>query len=175
MAEYDAAATQQPLAVAVYLVRDLMFLARKTERPELETKARQHATQLLHDADWTDQTVWVDNRNHVRSIFAWTASVSTDDEVHERIAEALASQPALLEPIIIGVSAQSEQYDLDGGVSVDVHIKELPPWFPVSAVAAEIRRRYPICRRSAETTATRTQTRLSALLARSSTSMSTPL
>lgn len=35
----DEASTQQPLAIAVTLIRELMFMARKTQRPDLESES----------------------------------------------------------------------------------------------------------------------------------------
>jgi pterin-4a-carbinolamine dehydratase len=142
----DDAAAQQPLAIAVTLVRELMFMAQKTQRPDLEAKAQEHAVQLLRDADWADREVWVDNRFHVRRLLGWTASLGTDAEVRERIAAAITAQPQLLEPILLGISQQSEQrdrHDWSRLLGIDVHIEELPTWFPTTEVAAEIRRQYP--------------------------------
>jgi hypothetical protein len=71
------AAAQRPLAIAVSLVRELMFVAEKTQRPDLEAKAREHAVRLLRDANWVDRQVWVDNRFHVRRLLGWTAAVNS--------------------------------------------------------------------------------------------------
>lgn len=142
----EEAARQLPLAVAINLVRQLMFMAAKTQRPQLEAKAREHATRLLRDADWTEQSVWVDNRYHVRPLLAWTASLSTDQEVRADIEAALNDHPELLEPIISGVSQLSEQRDIEDFarvLGIDVHIEDLPDWFPRSVVVAEIRRQFP--------------------------------
>lgn len=142
----DDAAAQQPLAIAVSLVRELMFMAEKTQQADLEEKAREHAVQLLRDASWDDLEVWVDNKFHVRRLLGWTASISTDSEVRERIATAVTEQPELLEMILVGISQQSEEHDRNDWsqlLGIDVHIENLPAWFPTAVVAAEIRRRYP--------------------------------
>jgi hypothetical protein len=142
----DDAAALQPRAIAVNLVRELMFMAEKTQRPDLEAKAREHAVQLLRDTDWANREVWVDNRFHMRQLLGWTASVTSDDEVRERVAAALTGHPDLLEPILLGVSQQTEQRDRNDWsrlLGIDIHLEEVPAWFPTSIVAAEIRRQYP--------------------------------
>ncbi|WP_203717054.1 hypothetical protein [Asanoa siamensis] len=142
----DDAAAQEPLAIAVRLTQQLMFVAQKKERADLEGKAREHVTRLLLDADWTDQALWVDNRHHVRALLSGTASISTDDEVRDRLASAITRRPELLDAILLGVSEQSEQHDhhdFSRVVGINVHIKRPPRWFPAAVVAAEIRRRHP--------------------------------
>lgn len=142
----DDATALQPVAIAVSLVRQLMFMAEKTQRPDLEAKAREHAVQLLRDTDWANREVWVDNRFHMRQLLGWTASVTTNDEVRDRVASAITEQPDLLEPILLGVSQQAEQYDLNDWsrrLGIEIHIENAPVWFPASVVAAEIRRQYP--------------------------------
>jgi hypothetical protein len=142
----DDAAEQHPLAIAVNLVRALMFMAQKTQRTDLESKAQEYAVKLLRDANWAHRDLWVENRFHVRYLLGWTASLGADDEVRERIAAAIAAEPQLLEPILLGISQQSEQRDREDWsrlLGIDVHIENLPTWFPVSEVAAEVRRQHP--------------------------------
>ncbi|GAA1025728.1 hypothetical protein GCM10009557_00790 [Virgisporangium ochraceum] len=79
-------------------------------------------------------------------LLAWTAFLSNDGEVQLRIESALARDPDLLDPILLGISEHSEQHDrsaVGGPPDIDVHIETVPAWFPRSAVVAEIRRRYP--------------------------------
>ena len=55
-------------------------------------------------------------------------------------------KPDLLELILIGISQQSERYDWNDWnrlLGIDIHIRDLPDWFPTPAVVAEIRRQYP--------------------------------
>jgi hypothetical protein len=130
----DDAAAQRPMAIAVSLVRELMFVAKKTQRPDLEAKASEHATRLLREADWADQAIWVENRLQVRRLLGWTASISsTDHEIRERIAISLTGRPELLEPILLAISQQSEQRDRNDWsrlLGIDVHVEDLPAWFP---------------------------------------------
>jgi hypothetical protein len=145
-ASIDDAGMQQPLAIAVSLLQALMFMAEKSQRPDLEERAQAHAMRLLRDTEWADPAVWVDNKFHMRRLLAWAASVSTDAEVRESIAAALAREPNLLDLILIGVSQQSEQYDSGDWsrlLGINVYIEDLPAWFPTSAVAIEVRRQYP--------------------------------
>ncbi|MGA4786741.1 hypothetical protein [Nocardia sp. AB354] len=141
----DDAITRKPVAIAVCLVRDLMFMAETTQRPDLEATARKHAVRLLRDTDWSTREVWVDNRFQTRRLLDWTASVTNDDEVRERVAAAITDHPELLEPILLGVSQQTEQLIQSrwGRLESSLYIKDVPTWFPTSIVAAEIRRQYP--------------------------------
>jgi len=142
----DDASTLQPLAVAANLLRELMFMAEKTQRSDLEARAREHVIQLLRGTAWADREVWTDNKFHMRQLLGWAASVTTEEEVRDRLAAAITEQPHLLEPILIGVSQQAEQHDRDDFsrlLGIDTFIEGVPTWFPTSAVAAEIRRQYP--------------------------------
>jgi hypothetical protein len=142
----DDAAAQQPLAIAVTLVRELMLMAQETQRPNLEAKAREHAVRLLRDANWADRKVWTDNRFHMRRLLGWTASISTEAEVRARIAATIEAEPQLLEPLLLGISEQSEQRDNQDWsrlLRIDVHIENPPAWFPTAEVAAEIRCQHP--------------------------------
>ena len=142
----DDAAQEEPLAIAVSLLQVLMLMAEKTQRPDLEAKAREKAIRLLGEAEWAARAVWVDNKFQMRRLLGWAASVSTEDGVRERIAAVVAGQPELLESILVGISQQAEQRDRDDWsrlLRIDVHIEDLPGWFPTSVIAAEIRRQYP--------------------------------
>lgn len=126
-------------------MRDLL-IAKKTQRSDLEEKAQEHAVQLLRDTDWANCEVWVDNRFHVRQLLGWTASVTSDDKVRDHVTAAITEQSDLLEPILLGISQQTEQRDREDWsrlLGIDIHIEDVPAWFPTSVVAAEIRRQYP--------------------------------
>ncbi len=142
----DDAAALRPVAIAISLVRQLMFMAEKTQRSDLKAKAREHVIQLVRDIDWASRDVWVDNVFHVRKLLDLAASVGSDDEVRDRLAAAITGQPDLLEPILSGVSQVAEQLNPDDwsqSIGIDIHIEDVPAWFPTSIVAAEIRRQYP--------------------------------
>jgi hypothetical protein len=142
----DDATALEPLAIAVSLVRQLMFTAKKAQRSDLEEKAQEHAVQLLRDTNWANREVWVDNRFHMRQLLGWTASVTSDDEVRDHVTAAITEQRDLLEPILLGVSQQTEQRDREDWsrlLGIGVPIEDVPAWFPTSVVAAEIRRQHP--------------------------------
>jgi hypothetical protein len=82
----------------------------------------------------------------MRKLLEWTASVTSDDEVRDRVAAAITDQPDLLEPILLGVSQQAEQRDRNDWsrlLGIDIHIEDAPTWFPTAIITAEIRRQYP--------------------------------
>jgi hypothetical protein len=123
-----------------------MLMAEKAQRPNLEERARDHAIQLLRDSDWANRAVWEDNRFQMRRLLGWAASASTEDEVRDRLAAAVAGQPDLLEPILVGISQHAEQRDQDDWsqlLAIEVRIEDLPAWFPAAVIATEIRRQYP--------------------------------
>jgi hypothetical protein len=142
----DDAAAQQRLAIGVTLVRELMLVAKETQRPNLEAKAREHAVRLLRDAGWADRKIWIDNRFHMRRLLGWAASISSEAEVRARIAAAIEAEPQLVELVLVGISEQSEQRDNQDWsrlLGIDVHIENPPAWFPTAQVAAVIRCQYP--------------------------------
>jgi hypothetical protein len=98
------------------------------------------------DIDWASRGVWVDNMFHMRKLLDLAASVGSGDEVRDRLAAAITGQPDLLEPILSGISRVAEQLNPDDWsqlIGIDIHIEDVPAWFPTSIVAAEIRRQYP--------------------------------
>ncbi|WP_433678046.1 hypothetical protein [Nocardia sp. CA-119907] len=142
----DAATNRLPLAVAVYLLRQLMFMAEQTNRAELYEKASHHLTQLLIGADWADRDLWVENRHYVRLLLSFTASISSDAEVGGLVEAALEADSSLLEPILEGVSEHEELRDsqnLHQVIAIVTRISDVPAWFPTSAVARAIRFHYP--------------------------------
>jgi hypothetical protein len=124
-----------------------MFTAQKTQRPDLEAKAQEHAIKLLRDANWADREVWVDNRFHVRRLLGSSRSGCsvTAAAMRSRISASVLID-AVHPTILLGISQQSEQrdrHDCRRLLGIDVHIEELPTWFPTSEAVAEIRRQHP--------------------------------
>ncbi|WP_378743406.1 hypothetical protein [Nocardia brasiliensis] len=103
------AAGAQPLATAVQLLRELMFVAEETSRSDLANTAQQHASRLLLDTEWAVYEMWVDNRHHIRSLLNLTASLTSDTEVLDMVEKTLTADPSLLGPILKGVSEYREQ------------------------------------------------------------------
>ncbi|MGV9365941.1 hypothetical protein [Amycolatopsis sp. NPDC003731] len=75
------AAELQPLAVAVALVRNLMFITEKAERFELHDHARAMVVALLPVEQWRDLTPWQDNQYRSRSLLNWTSSIHGEEHL----------------------------------------------------------------------------------------------
>lgn len=139
----DDAAEQHPLAIAVLLLCELTRTAKETQRSNLARRAGERAVRRLRDADWANRTTWIDNKFQARRLLGLTALTANDDEVRERITTAITERPELLEWILIGISQQSEEHHGGGLIRIDIHVEDLPSWFPTSIIAAEIRRQHP--------------------------------
>lgn len=140
------AAEARPLATAVQLLRELMFVSQEAGRSELCDTAHQHARRLLLDADWSAREIWVQNRLHIRSLLNLTASLRSEAEVLNIVETALTADGSLLDPILRGVSEYREHRRLDDMrqlVGTSNEITNLPKWFPASAVERAIRCQYP--------------------------------
>lgn len=138
------AAELQPLAVAVALVRNLMFTAEEAERFELHDHARTMVVALLDVEQWRDLTPWQDNQYHSRSLLNWTSSIHGEEPVRDTLAVALTETPDLLGPLLIGIATWAEQLDSYTWAlrNYTQGIRDLPPWLPVDAVVAEIHRQF---------------------------------
>jgi hypothetical protein len=142
----DDATKLRLLAIAVLLLRNLAGAAKETGRPALESEANRHAIDMLLSADWTGREIWVENRFQARRLLGFTASVSSESEVSEHISNAIANNPALLEPILLGACSHIEErdsQDWSNVIGLRMSLAEPPFWFPTTAIAAEIRRQFP--------------------------------
>lgn len=139
------AAHQRPLSVAVNLVRQFMFTARKAQRDELATEASELAIQLLRDADWQEQQTWLKNHLHTRALLGWTASVTSDDDVRATVAAAITNDAQLLPLILHGIAQWVENRDRNTWhvIGISNGISELPPWFPTEQIVREIESQMP--------------------------------
>ena len=139
------AVEQRPLAVAVNLIRQLMFTAQNAQRDELATDASEQAIKLLREETWQDPQIWSDNQLHVRPLLGWTASVNSDSEVRATIATAIENNTELLPLILRGTSEWVEHHDSNTWIATGLgnQISDLPSWFPTEKIIAEIQRKMP--------------------------------
>jgi hypothetical protein len=127
------AATQQPLAAAVALLRGLIATAKDAGRPALKAKAVASATKLLAAQSWQDPRIWTDNRPHMRKLLGWTASVTSDSDVRMTLTTAINQDPQLLPAVLLGMAQWIEQHDATAFgkiLNLTSRIETLLPWFP---------------------------------------------
>lgn len=142
----EEAAALRPLAVAALLLHDLGRMAKEAGREKSETRAAALAAELLLGADWSAAEIWLENRFQVRLLMAFTTSISSEREVADRVADAISTNPQLLEPMLNGACAWVENRDIWDWSrinSVEPNLEDPPTWFPVQLAAAEIRRQHP--------------------------------
>ncbi|SDZ50967.1 hypothetical protein SAMN05421684_5996 [Asanoa ishikariensis] len=133
----------EPLAAAVAVLRELMFVARKAERTQLEAESSAEIMTLLVAAPWSLAATWTANAMHARRVLSWTAAQIGDEEIQSVIVELLTDQPQTLDPVLVGVSTWSESVGGEASPRWANDIEDLPPWFPVGNVAALIAEQLP--------------------------------
>ncbi|WP_155945494.1 hypothetical protein [Micromonospora sp. CNB394] len=142
----DQAAARQPLAVAVTLLRNMMFVARDAGRPELESKAAARAGEILAVQTWREVDVWTANRTHARTLLAWTAAITSDEAVRTKLASAVEQHPEILPSALLAMAQWIEERDVRAFshvVGIHFQIEDLPAWFATEAFATAIRRSLP--------------------------------
>lgn len=125
----------EPLAAAVAVLRELMFVARKAERTQLEAESLAAVMTLLIAEPWSLAATWNANIMHARRLLSWTAEQVGDEAIQSVIIALLKDQPQMLEPVLIGVSTWSESVGGEARPRIANDIEDLPSWFPVGNVA----------------------------------------
>lgn len=137
-AAVERCASVEPLAGAVHLARALALASEERGDHALSSEAKAVALGRLADTDWASPSVWADNLPEIRSCLAVAASELGADAVRVWISNALASNPGLIEYVVIGCSNVIEHVDFD-----DFNVREVanrydddvPEWFPLDHVA----------------------------------------
>jgi hypothetical protein len=108
------------------------------EQTAFVVAAREQLRRLWSETDWTNDTSWAGNEVNGRSMMYAFARVTSDEEVRDRLAHALESNPGLLEVLVISCAGwverlDSQTWNLRG---FDRVYRELPPWLPTAAIEA---------------------------------------
>jgi hypothetical protein len=122
-----------------------MWIAKDTNRPTLADEALACATASLLNADWADKDTWRENGPHCRLLLAYEASLTSEQAVHDRLDLALRTNPVLLRDLLAGCADWLEQHDSQTmeWIGVSQRYSDLPPWFPATTVALQIKQQYP--------------------------------
>lgn len=125
-----------PICAAVTLLQE--SARRSDEQTALAVAAREQLRSLWSTTDWTNDNSWVGNEVNGRSMMYDFARVTSDEEVRDRLTQALESNPGILEILVISCAGwverlDSQTWDLKG---IDRVYRELPPWLPTEAIKA---------------------------------------
>lgn len=140
-AAIDSCISIEPLAAGVHLARQIAIAALENDKAALAEAARSCAVTRLSEADWTSTTTWAANTVHVRSLLDMAASELGNDVVNRWVAHAV-SNPYSLAYVLLGcadVFEQRDSRDFHRILGIGYKYTEVPPWFPIDAVAAAIR------------------------------------
>jgi hypothetical protein len=101
------------------------------------TAAREQLRRLWLETDWSNATSWVGNDVNGRSMMQAFARVTSDEEVRDRLAQVLETNPDLLEPLIVSCAGWIEEHDTQTRlVRIERNYGEPPPWLPIGAIKA---------------------------------------
>ncbi|WAC92244.1 hypothetical protein [Mycobacterium sp. Aquia_213] len=97
--------------------------------------AREELRRLWSETDWASETSWVGNDTYGRSMMQTFANVTSNEEVHDRLAQALETEPELLGPLIVSCAGWVEEHDFQRSNLVREY-GEIPAWLPIEAIKA---------------------------------------
>jgi len=125
-----------PLCAAATLLQETARHGDEESAPVVA--AREELRRLWWETDWADETTWIDNDVNGRSMMYAFARVTSDDEVRDRLTQALKSNPGLLGPLVISCAGWAENLDWRTWATVgfDRRYCEIPPWLPTKALKA---------------------------------------
>ncbi|MFV8174624.1 hypothetical protein [Mycolicibacterium peregrinum] len=101
------------------------------------TAAREQLRRLWSETDWASATSWMGNDVYGRSMMQNFAHVTSDEEVRDRLAQALDTNPEVLTSLILSSAGWVEEHDSQTGlVRLERIYDEPPPWLPIGAITA---------------------------------------
>jgi len=127
---------RHPICAATALLQEATLLGDGQHAPA--TAAREQLRRLWAETDCSNATSWVGNDANGRSMMQAFARVTSVEEVRDRLTQALATDPELLEPLIVSCAGWVEQLDSQTWKLVGFHrdYGEPPPWLPIEAIKA---------------------------------------
>jgi hypothetical protein len=98
--------------------------------------AREKLRRLWLETNWSRTDSWIGNDVNGRAMMYAFARVTSNEEVHDRLAGALKTDPELLAPLVISCAGWVERLDSQTWrpVSFDRDYGEVPPWLPMEAI-----------------------------------------
>ncbi|WP_131813911.1 hypothetical protein [Mycolicibacter kumamotonensis] len=100
--------------------------------------AREQLRRLWSETDWSSATSWLGNDVNGRSMMQAFALVTSNEEVHDGLAQVLETDPEVLEPLVVSCAGWVEELDSRTWqpLGFDRDYRELPPWLPIAAIRA---------------------------------------
>jgi hypothetical protein len=100
--------------------------------------ARDELQRLWSETDWSDHNAWTGNDVNGQSMMYTFSRATSDDEVRDRLAQALEAEPELLGPLIISCSSWIERLDHQTWrvIGFERSYREIPQWLPTEAIGA---------------------------------------
>jgi hypothetical protein len=97
------------------------------------------------ETDWANERSWIGNEVNGQAMMYAFARATSDEEVRDRLASALETNPGLLETVVISCAGWVEQ--LDSGtwevVGRDRSYRSVPTWFPIQIAGELVTNRHP--------------------------------
>jgi hypothetical protein len=130
-----------PICAAVALLQAAALEADKDDASV--AAAGEQIRHLWVETDWTDETLWSENHVNGSRMMRAFAFATSDQEVHDRLADSLETKPELLRAIVLSCADWIEDRDMPTFrlIAVVRSYSQVPPWLPVEkirALAAEI-------------------------------------
>lgn len=98
--------------------------------------AREQLQRLWSDTDWSSAASWAGNDINGQSMIYTFAALTSPEEVSERLAIALHTNPEILEPLLLSCAGWVEQLDRETWrpFQFDRVYSQIPAWLPLDAI-----------------------------------------
>jgi hypothetical protein len=136
LAEQDS--HRRPLSAAVLLLAEAAQAAQDRGRPAPQARAEAALAAVWDSVDWSDPGSWDGDDANGLSVLWEGSRITSPEHVMERLSQALAQRPDILLPLVTTCAGWEESRDRDDWrlLGIRRRYRELPSWFPVSAVVA---------------------------------------
>lgn len=135
----DLDGQRTPICAAAALLQETSRDADAHEAPRVADAARDRLRDLWSSTDWDDEAAWIGNDVRGSLMMHAFARVTSDQEVRERLTDALASNPTLLGLLVIACAGWLETRDARNWTDVtgvERSYREIPGWLPTEAIKA---------------------------------------
>lgn len=125
-----------PICAATALLAATIRTDDSDEQRAHANAAREELQRLWSDTDWSSEASWADNDINGQSMMYTFAAVTSPEEVRERLANVLYTNPDLLEPLVLSCAGWVEQVDRQTfrPLRFDRVYSQIPPWLPIDAI-----------------------------------------
>lgn len=129
---------RRPLSAGVLLLAEAGRTARNRGRVAPQKRAESTLAALWNSVDWSDPSSWEDDDANSLLVHQHGSRTTSPEHVRERLSRALAQRPDILLPLVTACAGWEERRNHDDWrlVGIRRRYRELPSWFPVSAVVA---------------------------------------